>query len=411
MTTKNKYIADLQNLAFDESTNSFNVNAALVDKSGRSSANTVFGDAIVGNRVTQINAQFQYPLRSTDSINDVGNGGSIYQSNSSLVLETTSDSLSYANIQSTRTIRYVPGHEVYCLFTAVFGNSIENQYQRVGLFDDDSGFFIGYEGEVFTFTHRRDSTDNHYEIDLEGFNTLNNYILDPHKGNIYRITYGFLGYAPIRLEVLSPSGKFLQMFILEYPNSATQTHISQTFLPLTANLNNNGSTNSINIKIGSVSAGIVNGASDVYTFSRFFSFSNNATLTIPNNIELVSFRSKGTFGGIKNYIRSRLLLFSGANELNKNARWLIIRNPVFTNTPTWTDANIDSVMEYSVDGIINRALSNDLSLAVNVSKIGSFIEQVDNLMIELIPGETATIYLETDGAGEADLSMRWVEFF
>ena len=384
---------------------------SLIDNSGKAAANTVFSDLVTGKRIPQITAQFQYPLTQDGSVVTTANGATASQSNSMLYLNTDAQSGSSIEIHSTDTLRYIPGFEVYNFFTVGFNAPIEGQDQYVGLLDDDTGFGIGYHGLDFVFIHRRDGVDTYYPINLTAFNNLAGYDLDPTKGNVYKLTFGYLGFAPATLEVVGPDNISRVLFVFPYPNSSVETHLSQTFLPVRAELNNNTGTTAMQLFVGSLSAGIVDGSGcSEYEFARFFNYTM-ASLTITDPTPIVAFKPKDTFGGRPNYVESRLSLISGATDLNKVARWIVIKNPVITNTPTWNDINIDSVMQYSEDITIDFANSNDYFIVWNTGKVDSFLEQIDNLHLDLKPGDTACFYLASSGTGEINLAVNWWELF
>ena len=386
-----------------------------IDQNGRFGANTVFGDRVIGTRHSTIAAQFQYGLQSSDADPVVDNGGIVDFFESMLRISSGVNVAGSAMIQSTATVRYTPGQEVYCFFTAVFSPPKADSYQRVGLFDDDNGFFVGYEGTQFSFVRRRNGVDNITAINLSDFAIENKYILDPLKGNIYKISYGYLGFAPITLEVMTPDGGYAVLAKISYPNSATETHTTQTFLPVRGEVGNTGNDTNLTVLSGSLAAGITNGDdSGTDATSRAFAWANEVEFTVSGDTELVAFRNKDIFNGITNYVNARLILISGANELNKNPRWKLLRNPAILNTPTWNDVKTgDSVLEYSLDALIDFALSDDLYMAWNKFKTGDFFEKVEEFVLDLPPGATAIFIIESEAAatGTADLSIRWKELF
>lgn len=383
-----------------------------IDNSGKASANTVFSDLITGKRIPQITAQFQYPITQDGGVVSTSNGGTATQENSLLYLRTDSQLNSSVEIHSTDTLRYIPGFEVYNFFTVGFNAPVEGQDQFIGLLDSETGFGIGYKGLDFVFIHRRDGEDTYYNIDLNGFNESAGYTLDPTKGNIYKLTFGYLGFAPATLEVIGSDNISRVLHIFQYPNSNTETHISQTFLPVSAELKNNTGTSAMELFIGSFSLGIIDGSGcSEYEFARFFNYTNSSTFTITEPTPLVAFKVMDTFRGKTNYIESRLAVMSGATDLNKAARWILIKNPVITNTPTWNNVDIDSTMQYSEDITIDFDNSNTYFLTWNSTKVDSFIEYVDQLHLDLKPGEVACFYLTGAGIGDANLSVNWWELF
>lgn len=386
-----------------------------VDHNQRQGLNSIFGDRIVGIRKVHIGSQFQYGVQAEDVDTELLNGGSFAIVDSLFEFHTGANVAGSARVQSVQTVRYIPGQEMYCYFTAVFSPPKADSYQRGGLYDDENGYFVSYEGAVFTFTRRRDGVDFGQPIDLASFNARNRYTLDPTKGNIYRITYGYLGFAPISLEVMKPNGSFDILAKIEYPNSATIIHTIQTFLPIRGEVGNTGNDTDIVLSSGSLTAGIVDGGGNAPA-GREFTFSNAVVFTIATNTTLVTFRNKDIFSGKSNRVPARLLLISGANELNKNARWKLYDNPILeaAPVPVWADVDTDnSTLEYSLNAVVDYAASEKTFLTWNKFKTSDFFEMVEDLQLDLMPGRMASFAIETDigGAGDADLSIRWSELF
>jgi len=392
---------------------------SLVDQGNRTGTNTVFGDTITGIRKPSLAFQFQYGISTDSFTSNVNNGGSIEVVESVPTVSTGGNAAGSASINSISNLRYIPGQESYCFFTASFTQGMANSYQRAGLFDDNDGFFIGYEGEVFSFTRRRAGINYTQAIDIEAFNKkVNNIILgysfDSTKGNIYKISYGYLGFATISLEILLPNGRLIKMDSIPYPNTSIETHITQTFLPVRGEVANTGNTTDLILRSGSITAGIVDGSGEDVS-GRVFTWATVTPKVITGNSTIVTFRNKPTFNGIVNKINARLLLVSGAVDANKIVRWRLYKNPVITNigTATWTDVNTsNSTLEYSTDAVVNYASSPTLYLAWNSGKLADFFYDLINFVADLPPNGIASFAVLTEATtAEVDLSIRWRELF
>lgn len=381
------------------------------DNNGRSSTNTVFGDSIVGIRKTSLAHQFQYGLPESQFNISVTSSGTYDTNNAMLNLSTGTSVDGKVIIETKKYVRYIPGQETYDLFTPVFDTPKENTFQRIGLFDEDNGFFIGYEGTDFVFTRRRSGVDTQYSIDVTEFCSTCNTTLDPTLGNVFKISYGYLGFATISVDLMTPTGSLHNLLTIEYPNTSKLTHIAQTYLPHRLEVGNTGNNTNLTMSTGSFAAGIVDGGTTDVT-SRENAYTNTGVFTIDSDTSLVVFRNKPTFNSVSNKIFSRLLLIAGSNDVNKNVRWRIIKNPTLTNTPTWTSVDAyESIMEYSTDATIDFTANDDTYLAWNVAKLGDFFHDVEKYKLDLPPNETAGFVIETTGLGEAQLSIRWKELF
>lgn len=78
-----------------------NVRVSSVDSLGRVGFNSIFGDTIIGTRVSSIAAQFQYPLEYDDTNSGVANanGGVITIEDSILKLKTDAQPMNMQRMQ------------------------------------------------------------------------------------------------------------------------------------------------------------------------------------------------------------------------------------------------------------------------------------------------------------------------
>lgn len=389
-------------------------NAGLVqdlDGNNRDSMNTVFGEKISGTRTPTLSVQFQYGIASDFATENLANGGTATVEDSLSKLATGTNAAGSAAIQTNEYLRYIPGHEAYMFFTMALTQGVANSHQRVGLYDDNDGFYLGYEGEDFCVSRMRDGVVEE-KIVIDTNEVFVGDTFDPTKGNVYKISFGYLGFACISFEIMSPKGNWVLIHKFEYPNSENVTHITQTNLPARAEVTNTGNTTNLEFRSGSLTFGVVDGGGKDPS-SRLFSASVPTTAITAGNFHIATFRVKDTFNGRENRIKAHLLLISVATELSKISSWKLLRNATITNTPTWNDVNTsDSIMEYSTDTTINFATGDDL-IPWTMAKDDSFFEQVENQLVFLRPGETSSIVVITPvgTTGTVETAFRWKELF
>jgi hypothetical protein len=175
-------------------------------------------------------------------------------------------------------------------------------------------------------------------------------------------------------------------------------------------MTNDGSTTDSQMKIGSVSAGIVDGGGSD-PMSRIFTFPIPTTTLSPTTVaQLIHFRNKSTYFGITNKITTQLMLLSAATDGNKPVRWGIKKNSTLTVPGTWSDVDADSVMEWSVDAVANLTTGTDI-LLWNMAKADGFFESVEDYLVKLRPNEWATFFAVSQVGNDIDLSVRWKELF
>lgn len=380
-----------------------------VDDANRNSQNTVFGEKIIGIKKPSITAQFQYGIKSDRAVITNANGGEAVIEDSMLKIRTGTNVAGSSIIQTTRYLRYVPGQEAYMFFTAVYTQGVADSYQRAGLYDSENGFFIGYEGTDFKITRRRDGVDTSTTVDID--EVFEKDTFDPTKGNVYKVSFGYLGFATITFEIQSKKGTWKELGKFEYPNSATETHILQTNLPARAEVANTGNNTNLEMRSGSFSAGIVDGGG-TDPAARIFSKSIEEIAIAAGDFEVITFRNKSTYNSIENRITAQLLLLSVATDVNKINSWNIYVNSDFTNTPTWADVSVDSVLEFSTDATVDTA-TGESQLSWSMGKLDTLFEEVENLLVSLQPNQHATFVITTalGASGTTNLAVRWKELF
>lgn len=395
----------------DESGNAINIaNPSFVnlsDNSGRAAANSIFGDVIVGTKKPSLSYQYNYGYRDRDFTVVEANGGAVSSSNSQIYLNTGTNAAGSCSAESRGYLRYIPGHEAYVLFTVVFTTGVPDSYQRAGMFDDDDGFFVGYNGEDFIINRRRAGVDEQKIIDISS--VFDDGSFNPAFGNVYKISFGYLGFANITFECLSTDGHFVEIGRFNYPNTSTETHISNTNIPIRGEVGNTGNTTDISLSSGSVSAGVIDGAGQDPS-ARPYTYERGSVATAAGNNMLVAFRNITTYNGKINRIRAVAQLISAATEGNKPVRWAIVFNPTVTNVPTWTAVDPDSVIEYSTDATITFGTGTP-GVSWNMAKIDSFFEKVEDLGGDINAGDIAVVVVNSVGASETEFSMRYKELF
>ena len=80
-------------------------------------------------------------------------GGSVTTANSEFVVASSSTQYSYGVLRSRRFMRYRPGQGAMSRFACRFTQGVANTSQRAGLFNQEQGYQIGYNGDEFGILH------------------------------------------------------------------------------------------------------------------------------------------------------------------------------------------------------------------------------------------------------------------
>lgn len=210
------------------------------------------GRLLAAEAVNQIDIQFFRDTPANLTTVSVAGGGATSQLNGGGKWETSTATTCNAKSVTTQNTIYRSGSEVYCIFTVLFTTPTDStnvNWQRIGLYDDNNGFFMGYEKDVFGITTRRAASDvqvakaSFSEDTLTGaagsFFTRDGVpeAVNFTKFNVFRIRFGWFGSAPAFFEILSPDGHWVIFHMTLQPNNATFPHIEDPDLPMTLHAN------------------------------------------------------------------------------------------------------------------------------------------------------------------------------
>jgi hypothetical protein len=215
-------------------------------------AETVFKQVVVSGRLPQIELSFNLVgpaslLTSTLTGTGTVAGPTAGVGTFSTGTGTTGRSLGV----SFYSIAYSPHEEIYAAFTAAFTAGTAGTYQRIGLYNATDGFSFGYNGTTFGLWTRYNGTDTFVAQTSWNTDTLSGATTSKFTRNgtpealiqtdinLYRVRFGWLGIAPVLFEVLSADGNFIVVHVVRFPNSQTTVSITNPYLPMTVDVNNN----------------------------------------------------------------------------------------------------------------------------------------------------------------------------
>lgn len=230
----------------------------------------VFNQFVVGTRNNQLEVDFSGTDPDSITLLTVTktSGGDASTSGGQAVFATNTNTNGEIRALTSRTVTYHPHAENYAAFSAIFSAGLANSFQRIGLYSDTNGFFIGYEGTSFGVTKRSNSSDTttaqaSFNVDTLTAQSGSKYTrngtpeaLDTTKDNLYRIRYGWLGAANIFYEIYSPDGEWVTFHIIKHPNTVAVPTIEEPNQPLRVHIKKTsaGATN-LTIKTACWAAG------------------------------------------------------------------------------------------------------------------------------------------------------------
>lgn len=214
-----------------------------------------FQQTVIATRYNQIEINFSTDdpdVISTITVSK-NNGGDASNATGQALFTSGANTNGGVSAVTNADVIYRPHAETYVAFTAIWtSGGLANSYQRIGIYDVNNGFFLGYEGTVFGVTVRKGGVDTQtaqaaFNIDTltggptskytrAGVPEAANFALD----NLFRIRFGWLGAAPIQWEIFSPDGEWVLFHIQRHPNTVALPTINNPDLPITIDIQKTG---------------------------------------------------------------------------------------------------------------------------------------------------------------------------
>jgi len=243
------------------------INASLAQGITADVATDILGVSVSGTRNNVIEISFFESFDSDVVTIDTARGGSATIADGHARFRTGTNATGESSAQSVYLCKYRPANEEYCFFTAGFTAPDANAVQRIGLYDTNNGFFLGYEGTSFGVTRRSDGTNyttaraswNGDPLDGSGSSTFTRNgvpeAINFENQNLFRIRFAWLGSAPVKFEVLSPDESWVCFHTIRAPNLSFGPTIENPNLPARIEVVKTSGTADVSLYCGCMAAG------------------------------------------------------------------------------------------------------------------------------------------------------------
>lgn len=228
-----------------------------------------FGKLVISESHNDIDVQFYRDDPNNILTVTTSAGGTAVKSAGFATFSTSTATTGSVKGVSLDTTHYHSGGEIYAMFAAAFPDGGQaTSFQRIGLFDNSNGFYVGYENTNFGFTIRKGSSDtftakSSWNVDTLVGGATSRFTrngapeaIDLTKLNVFRIRFGWLGAAAVKLEVLSPDDEWVLVHIIRQPNLSDVPHIENADLPITLEATKTGGATNIRMFTTCWGAGI-----------------------------------------------------------------------------------------------------------------------------------------------------------
>ena len=372
---------------------------------------SAFGEPLVAELSPVINVAFIYGL-NTLLVGEVNTGsGAASHSGSLAKVDTTAVTSSSSKLESVRRIVYRPGQGNVARFTAKFTTGVAGSEQKIGIGCGVDGLFFGFNGASFGILHRNDSVDEwiaqtSWNVDpADGTKTLE--VLDPTKGNVFQITYQWLGFGVLSFAIEDPTtGKFVVVHRVIYGNRNIVPSMTNPSFPIMMEVEN--TTNNTSIAIESASwGGFIVGRDKL--IGLHFSTGNTKLAVTTTLTNILTIRNLASFQGKVNQVPGWMHIMNVASDGNKPVEFSLIHQATLGGSPSYADVDTaHSVMEVDIAG--TTITGGHLIYSGFLGKSEGVDIDLDSFLAYLAPGETFTLAARaTQTTSDISASLNWLE--
>lgn len=315
-----------------------------------------FGRARISQPLTLFDSFHRYQDNGKISTANSATGTYTYNPNNSIVsitVDTTSDA--YVKRESARVFAYQPGKSLLILQTYIMNPPKENLRQRYGYFGEENGVFFQIENEELSFVIRSSSTGSlvenkvtrsNWNIDKLDGTGPSQLTLDITKAQIQFIDIEWLGLGTVRVGFVI-NGQFIHCHSFHHSNIITNTYMTTGCLPVRAEIENIGTTESSSTLQIICASVISEGGYELKGRSRGIIMPLSTPKDIPTAgtfVPLISIRLKDA--------RSDAIVIPTNIEffgLTNNTKYIykVVTGATLANA-SWVSAGTDSSIEYDV---------------------------------------------------------------
>lgn len=340
--------------------------------------------------------------------------------------------------ESTKVCSYQPGKSLFILNTFVAEPPKANLRQRIGYFGAQNGIYLEIDGTTAYFVERSYVTGALVETrvaqaDWNIDNLLgpdanvpgqpgpcpSNITLDLSKAQIMFMDIEWLGLGTVRCGFVI-DGKLIHCHSFHHANLITSTYITTASLPLRYEIKNTGTTAS-NSSLKQVCSTVISeGGYELRGLQQAASVPITAPIDLPTAgtyYNIISMRLKASPNKLDAIVILTALSILGITN-NVNYNWQVRASGVSAGN-TWTDAGVDSAVEYKIGGgeyTGGRILasgytsgSNQGSASVDILKEALFKFQLERNGLTNAPFELSLVAAASVNGGDIYASMDWEE--
>ena len=397
----------------------------VVDEGGSANIIGVYGEQLATDIKNDILVQFQYGLSVYDVATTLVDTGTVVAADHMAVLSTGSGANAAAHIFSVNNLRYRPGHTALAHFTCMWPTGpVANVEQFAGIFDDEDGLYVGYNGIDLIVGYMNDGVSTEVEsADWNGDPRI--LTVDFTKLNVFRFKFGWLGVVPIKFQMMLPgTEEWVDLHTFKVHGIAVEPHLGNPAMPVQLHAKKTAAdATDVVMKSGSWQAGVFGLCQTCG--NRPFSSAQVELAVTATPIMIASYRSVSTFQTKTNKVATQLVRYQIHVDTPATGTGTIrvrfIGNPTYTGIPNYIPVDADnSTIEIDEDQTYDSGGVEALTEWVNFSAnnkggtITGFVTDASQLGLFLRPGSSFAIVADVvDGLGTPNVrvTFNWEELF
>jgi len=398
-----------------------------------STSTDAFGRQRMSTPLTLFDSSHRYRDNNLWSGLVVGTGSTVGFSTAQGLINMTVGVGSTASVirETTKVFSYQPGKSLQVMNTFVMNPAKTNLRQRVGYYGADNGMYLELDGNNLYFVERTYVTgittetrvaQANWNIDtMLGAGHLNpsGVTLDISKAQIMWMDIEWLGLGTVRLGFVV-NGQFIHCHSFHHANLINTTYITTASLPLRYEIANTGITTSASTLKQVCSTVISEGGYELRGLQQAVGTPVQTPVDLTNAgtyYTVLSIRLKTTPNRLDAIVILTALSILGITN-NATYNWQV-RASGTSDGGTWTDAGLDSAVEYKVNGGTytgGRILasgylygSNQGSTPVDILKEALFKFQLERDALSGTPYELSIVCASDSNGAAIHGSMDWEE--
>lgn len=381
---------------------------------------SAFGEQEVVEKVPVLSLDFNYAINSYFVTTTTANGGTVTQSTSMAVLQTSTATNGSALMESRAAVRYIAGTGVYASFTARFTACAASSQQEVGLGDSNDGFFMGCQNSTFGMFLRNAGSDTFTALSAASIDHLDGtgpsgITLVQTNLTLFKVSFGWHGAGPVKFYVFDvPNGRWVLFHVISA--GVTAPRVLNPTLPLHAKVVNSGNATNLTVRIGSMGAYREGGrlATDAVTSAPGAAGASKSVTTEQAIITIQNQTS--VFSGKTNRVRVRINQAFAVNQTgNASCTVHVTQNTTLGGSPSFTafDATT-SVVATDTAGTTISGGRLIYTFVVTQNNAAGAVAPIDLSTIDFLlnPGDTVTFSALSSGVAQTVfISVNWSELF